>query len=97
VPTAVSRVAMAAALLLTLLSSPELPSAQAVDVPALRQKVDSSLTAGGRAGSNSSGRRQWGIPVPLPLTGAPTRPRVKCLRSSGNLTRIPALNSIKDR
>jgi hypothetical protein len=35
---AVSLVAMAAALLLALLSSPELPSAQAVDVPALQAK-----------------------------------------------------------
>jgi hypothetical protein len=33
-----SLVAMAAALLLALLSSPELPSAQAVDVPALKAK-----------------------------------------------------------
>ena len=35
---AVSLVAMAAALLFALLSSPELPSAQAVDVPAAKAK-----------------------------------------------------------
>jgi hypothetical protein len=35
---AVSLVALAAALLLALLSSPELPSVQAVDVPALKAK-----------------------------------------------------------
>jgi hypothetical protein len=45
---AVSLVAMAAALFLALFSSPaaELPLMQAVDAPALKAKVDSSLTGG---------------------------------------------------